>query len=141
MRLWKVSVPVLMGLLLVNTSASTRDFRAHFRYTDSIVTGEEVQVRFVLRLWNTGSNNLTGATVKLQELRNTHMLRRVFNAVDVPAGENKILRGFVKISLAEFEGWEKGFPPRLSLEFSDHKGAMQQFPVDISRFMGDSDEN
>lgn len=141
MRLWKVSVPVLMGLLLVSSIASTRDFRAHFRYTDPLVTGEEVQVRFVLRLWNTGGNNLTGATVKLQELRNTHMHRKFFNAVDLPAGEDKILRGFVTISSAEFEGWEKGTPPRLSLEFIDRKGATQQFTVDISQFMGDSDEN
>ena len=135
---------ILFLLLLVagaNAAAATRDFMAHFRYTEPLVAGDKVQVMFVLRLQNHGSQDLTSGTVKFHELNDAVSPQEVFRSVDVTKGGKRILRGYLTVSSQEFAGWKKGAVPRLTLEFKDADGNLQQLPVDLSRMMGPNDEN
>ncbi len=113
------------ALLLLVSAASWadngRDFAAFFETKNVTPVGEDVILTFSVDLFNYSGEDVVGATVELRGFLAPETYAS-FPGVDVADRARVRLTREITVPAAEYEAWERGVAPWLTIEFLDAAG-------------------
>ena len=115
-----------------------RDFAGSYELRDVVDQGEQVNGRFVARVFNYSDRDISGATVLLDGSLVPGDRYATWPGLNLFDRESVRVDAWVTISKREYEQWQKGLTPMLQVEFHDPAGSTFRSRVELLRDqMGD----
>ena len=99
-----------------------RDFAGLFEARDPIASGADVILTFETELLNHSGEDVLGATVELTGTVHPQHVYATWNVVDIPAGGAVRLGRDLSVPSAEYDAWQRGQAPHLTIRFQDGAG-------------------
>lgn len=110
-----------------------RDFAALYEPTDVTRVGSDALLTFSADLFNYSGEAIAGATVQLRGFLYPEQVYASFPAVDIAENAHTRLTQEVTVPAQEYEAWQRGLAPRLSIEYVDAAGDSRQATAETSR--------
>jgi hypothetical protein len=137
---WKLGLIATASLILLTSVATLaengRDFAGFYRLDEAVGLGEEVQVTLTFRVINYSDANLDSATVKLRDRTLSSTVYGSFTVGPLGDRESARLTGTFTVPCYEYEYWQMGGVPFLSLEFTDAAGNPVNQMIDLAPSFG-----
>jgi hypothetical protein len=110
-----------------------REFSASYRYSEVSVSGDTATLTLAFRLFNHSGVDVSNATVLLHDWVIHDQRYGSFSGVNVSAGQTVQLSGRFQIPQREYQNWQRGRPPGLTILYADATGSTVRRPLDVSR--------
>ena len=133
----KAGLPWLAVLALVACVAAWavdgRDFAGFYEPKDPTESGDDVILTFKTEVFNYCGEDVLGATVELKSLVDPDEVYASFPAVEIADGNYVRLTQEVTVPSEEYDAWEEGAMPNLTIEFQDAEGNSRLSRVELAR--------
>jgi len=130
LALW-LSVLVIMEAPALGKSG--RDFAGFYDVKNVVDLGPEVQLTLSVRLHNFSDSDVSDATVTLQDSLLRQNTYGSFPSVSLRNRESVRLSGEFTIPRREYERWQRGAAPNLTIEFQDAAGITVRRRIELAR--------
>lgn len=135
-----VLLPLLLAVALVASADQGREFAAFYGVADVQDLGEDVSLTLKLRVYNYGSEDVTGATLTLEDSAEPAKIYGAFEGVSMPSRQSVLLSADLIIPRREYDRWQSGGGPRVFLEFRDAQGEPVRRTVEIIPALAEPEE-
>ncbi len=110
-----------------------RDFAAFYDVTNPVEVGEEVVLSFSAEVFNYSGEDIVGSAVELRGQSRPETVYASFPAVDVADRGHIRLTREITVPLEEYQAWERGFAPRLTIGYVGAAGDERRGTAETSR--------
>jgi hypothetical protein len=110
-----------------------REFSGSYRYSEVSVSGDAATLTLAFRLVNHSGVDVSNATVLLHDWVIHDQHYGSFSAVTLSAGQTVQLSGRFRIPQREYQNWQQGRPPGLTILYADARGNTVRRPIAMSR--------
>jgi hypothetical protein len=138
MRIQAVSVrglllTILLGVIpaLPLAGANNRDFAGTYSVSDASQSGDTWTLTFSAKVFNYSGADVSNATLRLVDPLLPNTVYATFTGISIPDRESAVVSSSVTIPAREYQSWQQGAPPRLTIEFTDASGAQRLETVEL----------
>ena len=127
------SLVALSGLPGLRTleAKDGRDFAGSYELRDVVDQGDQVNGRFLARIFNYSDRDIQGATVILEGLLLPGDPYAQWPSLSIFDRQSVKVEAWVTLPKQEYEQWRQGARPRLAVEFQNQAGDTYRNPVEL----------
>ena len=131
----RLALAILLILPFIGIAAGKngRDFAGFYQIKDSTDQGATVKVTLAVRVFNYSESDVSEGSLSFRESGATNRILGTVTGVSVNQHESTLVTGEFTVPLGEFERWQQGRRPDVTIEFQDADGNPQSKPVEITR--------
>ena len=131
---WPVTLSLLLLLFaLTAPGKDTQRFTGFYQAHGSPAEGTSITVTLAVRIFNPTDTPITGGSLRLRESHPRHATLGSMNNVSVAGHGNVLLTGKFTVPRVEFDSWQHGGHPDLTLEFQNSIGKPLSQTLELKR--------
>jgi hypothetical protein len=113
-----------------------RDFAGMYNLVDTTDLGEQIRFEFRLRVFNYSGTDLSNATITLQDSFVPGSVYWSVDDVSIAPNESTVLTQTVTVPKREYDQWQQGGQPNVTIRFRDSKNQNRKQRVELLRQPG-----
>ena len=129
---------VLLALAALPNAALAkdgRDFAGFYEVADTLDLGEEVRVTLRFRIFNYGDADVQGAIITLEDSLLLPASYGSFDFISIEQGNSVRLEKDFFIPQSEYDLWQSGATPRLSVQYTDASAITVHRSVELLKML------
>lgn len=135
LQMSRLALSILLTLPFVGIAAGIngRDFAGFYQIKDSTNQGATVRVTLAIRVFNYSKNDVTDGSVSFRQSDAGHNILGSISRVSVGEHQSVLVTAEITVPLGEYERWQRGVSPDVTIEFQDTDGNLQSERVEVDR--------
>jgi len=127
---------LLIGAAIVAASGPVsadngRDFAGPYEATNVTQSGDSYSLTFTARVFNYSGADVTNATLSLVDSVQPDQTYATFSSVSISSGDNALITASATVPAREYQSWQNGSQPRLTIAFTDSSGTNRLEVVEL----------
>ena len=119
-----VAIPVL--------AINGRDFAGTYNTSSVSQSGENYTLTFSAKVFNYSGEDVSNATITLVDSMLPNKAYATFQGISITSDDSATVSSSVTIPSREYQGWQQGAPPLLTVQFIDLNGNNRLEAVELT---------
>lgn len=124
---------LLCGLVIPLLAINGRDFAGTYSTSNVSQSGDNYTLTFSAKVFNYSGEDVSNATISLVDSMLPNQTYATFQGISITSNDSATVSTSVTIPSREYQAWQQGAPPSLTVQFTDLNGNNRLEPVELTQ--------